>query len=768
MHAVSARFGRAFSVVLFFLLAAGASAQSAVIVGRVFDPQAQPVSGATVTLVEARRSVLTGADGSFRFENLPPRHYHLRAESPRLGTAVGEARVAAGETRTVEVVIDPLVHAEEIVVTASADSRRESEVYQPVTVVTGEALIERLQSTLGETLNREPGVTSTSFGAGSSRPIIRGLGADRIRVLEEGVGTGDASNISPDHAVSVDPASAERIEIVRGPATLLYGSNAVGGVVNVITGRIPSYVPSEAISGSVDLRYGSVASEKSGAVTLNGGAGSFAWHGALSLRDAGNYRIPGPAEQHDEHDDEHDDHDEFTGRLENSALESLSGTVGGSWVGSRGFLGLAVTRFTTNYGVPGHAHHDDDDDHDHDHFRVRGASEDDHEEEVRIDLRQRRIDLRGELTELGLFDTVRVRLGRNTYRHDELEGDEIGTRFDNKGIEGRLEGNHRPIGRVSGTWGAQFSSNDFAAEGEEAYIPPNESRSKAVFAYEEVRGNRVDLQFGARYEHQDLKVAAVGLPDREFSGVSGSLGGLWRADSQHVVALSLARAVRLPTATELYANGPHLATNQFEIGNPDLREEEALGIDLSFRRTVGRFRGELNLFNNSFDGYIYESPTGEEEDELPIFEFVQRDARFRGVEIGTHTHLLSRGSSHLELDVSADYVRATLSGGANLPRIPPMRVAAGLRLHGPSLSAMAEVRRTFAQDDVADYESTTGGYTFLNASVGYRFFVANTIHDVMLRGMNLTNELARAHTSPLKERVPLPGRDVTLSYRVSF
>jgi iron complex outermembrane recepter protein len=760
MDAVSARFGRAFSVVVFVLLAASASAQTAVIVGRVFDPQAQPVSGATVTLVEARRSVRTGADGAFRFENLSPRHYHIRAESARLGTAVAEARVTAGETRTIELVINPLVHADEIVVTASADSRRESEVYQPVTVVGEEALIERLQATLGETLNREPGVTSTFFGSGSSRPVIRGLGADRIRVLEEGIGTGDASNISPDHAVSVDPASAERIEIVRGPATLLYGSNAVGGVVNVITGRIPSYVPSQVIGGSVDLRYGTAARDKSSSVTLNGGAGSFAWHGALSLRDADDYRIPGPA-------DEFDDPDDFTGRLENSSLEAFSGSVGGSFVGSRGFFGVAVSRFTTEYGVPGHGHHDDDDD-DHDHLRVGLSAVEEDEEEVRIDLRQRRIDLRGELNSLGLFDTVRVRLGRNTYRHDELEGDEIGTRFDNKGFEGRLEGNHRPIGRVTGTWGAQFTSNDFAAQGEEAYIPPNESHSAAVFAYEEIRGNRVDLQFGVRYERQDLDVDVADLPDREFSGVSGSLGGLWRVNTEHVVALSLARAVRLPTATELYADGPHAATMQFEIGNPDLREEKTLGIDLSFRRTIGRFRGQLNLFNNAFDGYIYESPTGDEEDELPVFEFVQRDARFRGVEVETHTHLVSRGSSHLELDVSADYVRATLSGGANLPRIPPMRLATGLRLHGTSLSAMAEIRRTFQQDDVAEYETPTDGYTFINASVGYRFFVANTIHDITLRGMNLTNELARVHTSPLKERAPLPGRDLTLSYRVSF
>src|SRR5688572_23090705 len=271
-------FARSCRAVLFFLIVLSSihafAQRTATVVGKVYDAQAQPVAGATVTLVELRRSVISAADGSFRFDNVPPRHYHVRAESNRLGFTLGEADVAAGETRTVEIVIDPLVHAEEIVVTASADSRRESEVYQPVNVMSDEELATRIQPTLGETLAQEPGVTSTSFGAGASRPVIRGLGADRIRVLEEGVGTGDVSNVSPDHAVSVDPSSAKQIEIVRGPATLLYGSNAVGGVVNVISDRVPSERNASAIGGNVDLRYASAAEEKGSAVALNGGIGS--------------------------------------------------------------------------------------------------------------------------------------------------------------------------------------------------------------------------------------------------------------------------------------------------------------------------------------------------------------------------------------------------------------------------------------------------------------------------------------------------------------
>src|SRR5687768_2052879 len=299
-------FARSCRAVLFFLIVLSSihafAQRTATVVGKVYDAQAQPVAGATVTLVELRRSVVTAADGSFRFENVPPRHYHVRAESSRLGFTLGEADVQAGETRTVEIVIDPLVHAEEIVVTASADSRRESEVYQPVNVLSDEDLAARLQPTIGETLAQEPGVASSSFGAGASRPVIRGLGADRVRVLEEGVGTGDVSNVSPDHAVSVDPASATQIEIVRGPATLLYGSNAVGGVVNVISERVPSEAVAQKVTGYVDFRYASAAEEKSNALSLNGGLGKFAWHADLSLRDTNDYAIPG-------------------GTLENSAMQ---------------------------------------------------------------------------------------------------------------------------------------------------------------------------------------------------------------------------------------------------------------------------------------------------------------------------------------------------------------------------------------------------------------------------------------------------------------
>ncbi|HEX7153157.1 MAG TPA: TonB-dependent receptor [Thermoanaerobaculia bacterium] len=740
--------------ILSFVAAAAIAQATATITGTVRTAEGTPVTDAVVTLVEARRSTGVSADGSFRFENVAPGHYHLRAESRRLGAALGEAELDAGANRSVEIVLDPAIHSEEIVVSAG-ESRRESEVYQPVTVVREDEIARQLQPTIGETLNQEPGVSSTYFGPGASRPIIRGLGSDRIRILSEGLGTADASNVSPDHAVTVDPSTAQQIEILRGPATLLYGSNAVGGVVNVIDERIPNRVPAEAISGRVDLRGGTVSDERTGSLALNGGAGRLAWHLDLTKRDTDDYEIPGPAEHH--HEGEEEEEEEHTGVLENSSLESQAGTIGASFVGERGFFGVSFNRFETNYGIPGHAHHDEEE------------TDEEHEEElVRIDMKQNRFDVRGELTDLGIFRNVRLRLGSTDYEHVELEGDEVGTRFTNDGFEGRLEATHRPFGRLQGSLGIQLTDNDFAAVGEEAFVPATTTRSRAAFLFEEIRGERLDFQFGARYEHQDISVREDALPDLSFNGVSASIGTIYRPSEGFAIAASLARATRLPTATELYANGPHVATSQFEIGDVDLDEETSLGLDVSFRKTAGRLRGQINLFNNSFDGFIFDAPRGEEEDGLPVFQYVQADATFRGIEIDGHAEIWHAGANHLELEAGADYVRAELDGGGNLPRIPPLRASLGLRFEGGPLSASAEVRRYFTQDDVAELEEETEGYTLVNATVGYRFFAANTVHDLLLRGTNLTDELARQHTSPLKERTPLPGRDFTLSYRVTF
>lgn len=719
---------RLLAAILTLALALPALGQSSgAITGKVTDASANPQARATVTLVEQRRAMTTGDDGVFRFDGLGDGHYHLRVESRELGSAIAEANVEGGAEVSIEIPVDPGVHAEAIVVTAGP-ARRASELYQPIAVLDGASLIEQREATLGETLNEQPGVSSTYFGPGASRPVIRGLGGDRIRILQDGVGASDASNVSPDHAVSVDPGSARQIEVVRGPATLLYGSNAVGGVVNVIDGRVPDRVPAEAVTGTFDLNFGSVADERGGAVDLDGGGGALAWHLGYSKRETDDYEIPEGGQG---------------GVLVNSALESENKTGGLSLVGNRGYLGVSWSEFDTNYGNPA-------------------------EEEVTIDLQQKRYDLKGQLDLDGIFRSVNFKIGQTDYEHTEFEGPEAGTQFLNDATEGRLEATHRVLGGWTGSIGVQFSTSDFEAIGEEAFIPPTTTDALAAFIFEERTFGRWSLQAGGRFESQDLEAHEEQLPSRSFDGFSGSLGTIYRPNDTWSVAVSLARVARIPTQYELYANGPHVATGTFEIGDVNLEKEESLGVDLSLRKITGRFRGELTLFNNDFNGYIYDNPTGEIEDDLPVFAFVQEDARFRGVEIDTHTEVLHSGESHLELKAGADYVRATLDSGGDLPRISPMRIWGGLRFIRGPFSASAEARRTDDQDDVAENETPTEGYTLINASLGYRFFLGSTAHDILIRGNNLTDELARTHVSTLKAVAPLPGRDISVSYRVTF
>ena len=728
----------------------------------------------TVTLVELRRRGGVGTDGSFRFTAVPPGEYLILAESEVGGSGVAQVRVGSGETVQVEIPLELTTIRDEVLVTATASPRSQLEIAQPTSVLADEDLVLRSDTTLGGTLDEEPGVTSTYFGPGASRPVIRGMGGDRIRVLESGIGAADASSASPDHAVSSDPLTAERIEVIRGPATLLYGSSAVGGVVNVLSGRIPSYVPEEPVTGELHVVAGSAADERSGAAVLEGalpglGGDNVAWHADYSHRETDDYEIPGFAEVEP-------DEGEEPGLLENSAQENESGAFGLSWVGERGFLGASVSGFETLYGVPGHGHGHGEEEHEEDEH---GEEE---EEAVRIDLRQRRVDLQGELlTASGPFQGFKLRVGMADYEHMELEGTEVGTRFENDSYEGRVDLVQREVGRLSGTIGLQASTSDFLAIGEEAFVPPSTTDLLAVFAYEEIDFEPFRLQVGARWETQEIDpegpaggVGEGGEPfsDRSFDAFSGSAGGIWSFTASDSLAATLSRSERIPTANELFANGPHAATRAFEIGDPDLGVETATGLDLSWRRISqggGPVTGTLSIFFARFDDYVFEAFTGEEEDELDVIRFRQADADFYGAEAEAAVDLWRRGESHLVLELSGDSVRAELRDTDEpLPRIPPLRLGAGLDFHSGPWRVFGEVRWADMQDRVSSNETETDGYTLVNAAVSHRFLVAGTVLDVILRGKNLTDEEARPHTSFLKDQVPLPGRDVSLALGLHF
>ncbi len=720
--------------------------------GTVTDGAGAPVANAEVRIVSIARLVRTDASGSFVFEAVPPGAYVLDADQPRYGRVTERVRVEAGAAVQVTLRLDPVFHGEEILVTAGPEAVRRSELYQAADVLGGRELRSRIEPSLGETLRHQPGVNATYFGPGSSRPIIRGLGGDRVRVLEGGVGTGDASSTSPDHAVSLEPQSAERIEVVRGPATLLYGSSAIGGVVNVIDNRVPDEMPTQPVRGEVRGLLGSVSDERTGAFELNGGFGRIAWHLGGLLRETGDYSIPGFADA---------DHEggaapgEERGVLENSAIETQRGAIGLSWIGDNGYLGASVSGLFSKYGVPGEAHGDE----------ANGAEE----EAVAIDLEQRRFDAEGTWRFSGRFlRGIKARLGVSDYEHVELEGDETGTIFRNDARELRVEAQHRIGGSIHGAFGAQLMSRDFEAIGEEAFVPPNDTRGVALFVFEEMDRGPARYQIGARWERQTSEDQSASV-DRSFNGFSFSAGVNYGVSDAVTVSAHGARSVKLPSAEELFSNGPHLATRSFEVGDIDLDTEVGTSLDLTLRVAHGRVEGEVTGFVNRFDRFIYPSFTGAEIEGLPVLQYTQGDASFVGFEGRADIELYHAGTSHLAWELMADAVRGTLSDDDQpLPRIPPFRFGTGLRMDGTAWGVRANAMRTAAQNRVADFETATDGYTTLDVTANYRFFAGGTVHELILSGRNLGNSEARSHVSLLKDIAPMPGREIRLAYRLSF
>jgi iron complex outermembrane recepter protein len=656
---------------------------------------------------------------------------------------------------------DP-VTLQNVLVTAHPYARSQTEIAQPTSVLAGRQLALRQTASLGELLAGEPGVSSTWFGPGASRPIIRGLGGDRLRVLQNGIGLLDVSVTSPDHAVALDPLLIERVEVVRGPASLLYGSSAVGGVVNVISHRIHQNLPESALEGRAEGRLGSADDERSGGIVLEGAAGPIAWHVDGYRRQTKDVEIPGFAESarlREEHGDE--DEDVVAGRIPNTAMTVDGGAFGLSFIGDSGYVGVAFSGHNALYGVPGGGHEHEDE--------GEPGAEEEHGD-VRIDLRQRRLDLEGEQKlSAGTLRALRFKIGRAEYRHQELEGDEIGTVFTNEGHEGRLELLHDEIGGFTGALGVQHSRSKFNAVGEEAFLPPTRTNQWALFVFEEAPIGPVTWQVGARAEQQDIDVRDGSGRGRDEHEFSLSTAVVWPFADGWSLATSLAQTQRPPNAQELYANGPHIGTNAFEIGDETLGRETSHGLDVSLRRHAGRVTGSLTAFVNRFDGFIFEQPTGEEEDGLAVYEFVQRDARFAGIELETVFHLHKADGQMLDLTLAADLVRGReKTSDVNLPRITPPRVRAGLDwMHGP-WSAGAEVHHVLEQNRTAPEEYSTGEYTLVSAYAGWRFVTAATTLDLFVRGTNLTDREARVHTSFLKDIAPLPGRGVVAGVRISF
>jgi iron complex outermembrane receptor protein len=656
-----------------------------------------------------------------------------------------------------------------LVVSAGPDAKSAFDLAQGTAVLLGDQLRRQAASTLGATLATTPGVNATYYGPGSSRPVIRGLGGDRVRMLDNGIGSLDASNVSPDHNVAVEPLLVERIEVLRGPATLLYGSSAVGGVVNVIDNRIPSAAPARPLSGRAEARYDSASTARTGIVALTAGGPAFALQINGLRTETDDVRIPGYADP---------DHPADRGRLVNSDVSTRSVSVGGTGFGEAGSLGAAVSEYTTTYGVPAG-------------------------EPIAIDLRQRRADLRGELTRpFGPFKGAKLRVGIADYEHAEIDRDTglANTTFTNRAYEARLELAQQEIGPLTGTLGLQSSRSDFAADGDEVVTPPSLTQNHALFVLESWKASpQLTLQAGGRYEFQRIRLGEVNpaLPAypgyaaatgdiRSDHGVSLSGGAVYYPAKDWSLGLSLAYTERLPVAQELFSHGPHGGTHAYEIGTAGLGREKSLGADLTLRKREGFVTGSVGVFVNRIRGYIfqqedsaryfdentgtfraYPAPAGA--DLLPIYQFVAKDARFYGGEAELSLHLLDAGGKHLHLDLTSDYVRATqTTDNEALPRIPPLRAGAALRYTTGSWSAGLGLQHAWRQNRTAPGETATAGYTLLSADVSYRVTLAQAGWDCFLRGSNLTNAEARLSTSFLKDVAPLPGRSVAIGVRLSF
>ena len=643
---------------------------------------------------------------------------------------------------------------DEIVVESTGLNQTLSDQAQPVTILTGHELDMKVQSSLGDTLAAEPGISSSSFGPGAGRPVIRGLGGDRIRVLENGVGTQDISATSPDHAVTIDSALVDKIEVVRGPASLLYGTSAVGGIVNVFDERIPEFLPKAPIQGSAEVRGESSNRLRSSLMSITAPIDAIAIHIDGSTSKSDDVDIPGFARTAQARDSGALEYSEPQGKLPFSATQTDTITAGGSYVFDRGFAGVAINDYKTIYGVPNG------------------------EEDVSVNAHRRRLDMRAGARNLeGFIESATVRGGIVDYDHTEFEGEDAGTKFKSNGFDSRLDIKHAEINYLRGTWGAQAQGNRLEAIGEEAFQPPSTTNSYSLFALEEFRAaESLSLQGGLRYDLSSVETTGFNSDsdvddiDKNFGLFSQSVGAVWDVMSDYSISLSSAHTERAPTAQELFADGRHVATGVYEIGDAQLGVERSLGTDLAFRRNEGSVRGFVGGFYSRFWNYISANPTGEIQDDLPVYLFQNVPADFWGFESQVSWFMEECLHREISFDFQPDYVWARDRDTKEyIPRVPPLRIKIGANFFDERLARFRlELQHVFEQDRTAEYETSTDAYTMLNAYVSREFSYRGNTLELFVRGTNLLGEKARNHVSYIKDVAPLPGASAMAGIRMRF
>lgn len=655
--------------------------------------------------------------------------------------------------------------SQDIVVTG-VFQRSQQDILSGTSVLTGTALVRDLKPTIGDTLAKQPGVSATSFGPNASRPILRGLQGERVRVLTDGIGSFDVSNTSVDHAVVINPLTAERIEVLRGPSALLFGSAAIGGVVNVVDRRIPRQVPDEPVHIEGLATYGTAANERSISAAADAPLSDkivFHMDGSYSKTDdldTGSHILSGAlrAEAASSDDPAIAALADLNGKLPNSASETWNVAGGLALITDGGNLGFSVSHFDSLYGVP-----------------VRYALDPSTEaEKVRLNMKQTRADVRAEVNAGGGFlDKIRFRAGFADYQHEEIEETgEVGTTFFSQGFEARLELLQAKRGGWEGAFGGQMLMRNFDVDGEEKFLPKNETRQFGFFTLQSLDLGKLRVEAGARYEHGDVSAAAdadIGNSAlrRTFDSISGSIGASYAVAEGWRLGVNGSHSQRAPSAEELFANGPHAGTQSFEIGNTDLKEEKSWGLEATLHGSGDGYSFSASAYHSWFDNYIYDERTGAIEDGLPVYRYRQGKARYYGFEAEGSVKLAQLGGYAVNLDGLADYVRAHVENAGPAPRIPPLRMLAGLEAQGERLQGRLEVEHVFDQKRIAVNETPTDDYTLVNASLSFKPMAGNGT-TIVLSANNIFDVEARRHASFLKDYAPLAGRDLRLSTRFTF
>jgi len=667
---------------------------------------------------------------------------------------------------------------DEIIV--SAPGLKELDFISGQTVLDADDIQRNLNGQLGELLTKVPGVSATSFTPGASRPILRGLDGERVRVLINGLGTADVANTSADHATTIDPLTTKRIEVLRGPASLLYGSQAVGGVVNVIDSRIPTEVPEDGLQFDALTAFDTATELRSGGASVDFGVGeSVVFHLDGSYRETDDVEIPGfqlsdalradllgdAAEEEEEGEFEEAEELREAANQEdfipNSFTETWTVNGGVGFILGQSSFGASVGYYDSNYGLVGNpegGHH---------HGEEEGGEEEEEEGEeiVTIGLEQIRADLRGDIyLGEGFFSRLKLRAGYSDYTHTEFEGPEVGTVYDSETFEARAE----LLQSAGGVIGLQFTTRDFAAVGEEAFVAPNETNQFAAFTAQEFNFGAIQIEAAGRFEHVDVESDTLQV-DRNFDLFSGAVSAVIESEGGLRAGLTGSRSERAPAGEELFANGPHIATQQFEIGDVNLDTESAWGLEAFVRGGASGATFGASVYYQTFDNFIFLNPTGEEEDELPVFVYLQEDARFFGFEADLAVPLIENDTYSLTADLRASYVEGTLQDNAgDLPRIPPVSLLGALDADYKQFNVRGEVQWFAEQNEVAAEETPTESFAFVNAFVTWRPFGNNQNVAVQLSGENLFDTTGRRHSSFTKDFVPLLGRNFRASVRMSF